>query len=103
MTQNVGVQSVVLERGETIPFLFYFWPQIGGMLRPLTETTDEKSWWSVGKQARARERTLGSGQCDQMAIYFFQNLAIQNNEKLPKSIKYLPNEGHNFAKYQIVN
>ena len=38
-----------------------------------------------------------------MAIYFFQNLAIQNNEKLPKSIKYLPNEGHNFAKYQIVN
>ena len=28
-------------------------------------------------------------QCDQMAV-FFQYLAIENNENLPKSIKYLP-------------
>ena len=29
-------------------------------------------------------------QCDQMAILFFQNLAILNNEKSPKTIKHLP-------------
>ena len=38
-------------------------------------------------------------QCDQMATLFFQYLALQNNEILRKSIKYLPKQEHNFAKY----
>ena len=41
-------------------------------------------------------------QCDQMVILFFQFLVIQNTENLPKSIKCLPKQVHNFAKYLIV-
>ena len=40
-----------------------------------------------------------TNQCDQIGILFFQFLAIQNHENLPKSLKYLPKEAHNFAKY----
>ena len=38
-----------------------------------------------------------SDQCDQMARLFLQYLAIQNNENLPKSLKYLINQVHKFC------
>ena len=38
--------------------------------------------------AAAEGMGTGHKQCDQMAILFFQNLAIQINDKLPKTINY---------------
>ena len=40
-----------------------------------------------------------SQQCDQMARFFIQYLAINNGEKLPKSIKNLPKKVHKLSKY----
>ena len=41
------------------------------------------------------------GQCDQTARLFFQYLVIYNNVNLPKSIKKLPDQAEDFAKYYL--
>ena len=40
-------------------------------------------------------------QCNQMATFFVQYLAIYNNENLPSSIRKLPKLDQYYAKYQI--
>ena len=40
-------------------------------------------------------------QCDQMARWFVQYLAIYNNESLPNIIQIYPKYSQHFAKYQI--
>ena len=42
---------------------------------------------------------MGAWQCDQMAWFIFQNLAIYNSENLPNSIRKLPKYVQHFDKY----
>ena len=38
-------------------------------------------------------------QSDQMVIFYFQYLSIDNNENVPNSIEKFPKEAQRFAKY----